>query len=120
VRKLIALFVVAVAFSALSPARAAVNTVVAGPGAFALTYATPRVVLDRSAPSTFVNADPAPHNVWSVATRKINNVNVPLFSSAVINLGETAPITFLPSVAAGDYEFFCTLHPGMRGTATVR
>lgn len=114
-------FVFAVAVAALGiavqPASAAVNTAVAGPGAFQAGYATPRLVLTSSAPATFVNLDIQEHDIRSVA---VNASNKPLFKSNVIGLGENAPITGLNSTPAGEYAFYCTIHPStMRGVATV-
>lgn len=112
---------VGVALFTVAPANAAANVVVAGPGAaVAGTYLTPVAVVVRTggAPFTFVNADIAPHDVRSTKTRVVSGVAVPLFKSAIIEAG-TAPVVFLTGVNAGDYEFFCKVHPNMRGTVTL-
>jgi hypothetical protein len=105
-------------------ANASVNVSAAGPGAGLVGYANPDITLDRSLPvtPTFANLDPlAPHDVVSEATRIVNNVPKPLFRSENIVAGETSAITFLPNVAAGSYDYYCSVHADvMTGTAIVR
>jgi plastocyanin len=104
--------------AALAPSHAAANTVVAGPGGAITGYATPQVVVvTAGGDATFVNADAAaPHDVRSVRNKSNGQ---PLFKSTVIDAGETAPIVGTGSLAAGDYDFICTLHANMTGTITV-
>lgn len=93
-------------------------SVVAGPGAYASSYATPVVVTGVGGPVSFVNFDIAQHDV--VATDKGSD-GQPLFKSKLINFNETAPVEGLDKVKAGQtYGFFCSLHPGMRGQLVVR
>ena len=67
---------------------------------------------------TFVNLDLAKHDVRSV---ELGPGGGPLFSTPLIDFGETAEVTGLENVTSGKaYEFFCTIHPGMRGNLTVR
>ena len=45
---------------------------------------------------------------------------IPAFSHvSIIKPGETEKIAVPPQKAAGYYDFFCHLHPGMRGTIQV-
>jgi plastocyanin len=69
-------------------------------------------------PLSFVNLDTVQHDVVSVDKAPDG---APLFRSKLIGLGESAPVQGLERVKAGQsYEFFCSVHPGMRGTLYVR
>jgi plastocyanin len=67
---------------------------------------------------TFASQDVlAPHNV----TARDNGADGrPLFSSATIGGGDTAPVMGTDTLEPGAYAFFCTVHPTtMNGTLTV-
>ncbi|HTN24228.1 MAG TPA: plastocyanin/azurin family copper-binding protein [Solirubrobacteraceae bacterium] len=67
---------------------------------------------------TFTSQDPImPHNV----TARDNGADGrPLFSSATIGGGDTAPVVGTDKLEPGAYAFFCTVHPTlMNGTLTV-
>jgi plastocyanin len=67
---------------------------------------------------TFASQDAlAPHNV----TARDNGADGrPLFSSATIGGGDTAPVVGTDKLEPGAYAFFCTIHPTlMNGTLTV-
>jgi plastocyanin len=110
------------------PAGAEVKPVVVTlPGAWVTTYATQVVVVDAARAADYVNADIALHDVWSVATRpagdaspwcaKFASAKCPVFYSELIPLAEITPILGLEDVVAGQfYEFYCSIHRGMRGT----
>ncbi len=69
-------------------------------------------------PITFqlTNADPAvPHNV---AVKGGNPDGTDWIGLPVAEPGASATYQ-APAMAAGDYEFFCSIHPNMRGTLTV-
>ncbi len=101
------------------PSQAAVNTAVAGPGGFQAGYATPKVLVVKSQPVTFVNADAAEHDVVSVRFKQ-GSTTVPLFKSNVIGTGETDPVVGLTLLPTGDYAFYCSIHPStMKGTITI-
>lgn len=122
----------ALVLAAPAPAHAAVAAAV--PGSFAGGFATPVVVTAPGEAITFVNADPAPHNFvadgvylpkkeakkakWcSAFTAK----TCPLFWSPTIAAGETTEVEGVDGLEAGkQYPFFCSLHPGMKGTLVVR
>jgi polyvinyl alcohol dehydrogenase (cytochrome) len=94
------------------------SSVVAGPGAYATTYATPAVTTSVGGPVSFVNFDIAQHDV--VASDKGPDGR-PLFRSKLVNFNENAPLEGLDRVESGrSYAFFCSLHPGMRGQLVVR
>ena len=73
------------------------------------SYGKATFTIDRGTVSTFQNQDPgvSPHDVFSVDSGAKNK---PLFSSAEINLGQT-PVNGTDSLGAGNYRFFCTVHP---------
>jgi polyvinyl alcohol dehydrogenase (cytochrome) len=92
--------------------------IIAAPGAASTSYATPVASTTVDGKIEFVNLDAAKHDVQS--TEKAPD-GTPLFSTPLIDLGETAPIDGLDRVEAGKaYEFFCSIHPGMRGTLNIR
>ncbi len=122
----------ALVLAASAPAHAAVAAAV--PGSFAAGFATPVVVAAQGEAITFANADAAPHNLvadgvylskkdakkspWcSAFTAK----TCPLFWSPTIAAGETTEVEGLERLEAGkQYPFFCSVHPGMKGTLVVR
>lgn len=56
---------------------------------------------------TWINSDGVPHDATDEAGT---------WGTGILRPGETATIAFdLP----GEYEYFCTLHPNMKGTLTV-
>ena len=74
------------------------------------SYGKASFTIDRGATATFQNQDPgtSPHDVFSVDSGAQNK---PVFSSAQINGGQTAPVNGTDSLGAGTYRFFCTVHP---------
>jgi len=64
----------------------------------------------------FVNNDPAaPHNVAiEGATPEGDFVGMP-----IANAGETVNYN-VPALPAGDYKYFCSVHPNMQGTISVK
>lgn len=92
--------------------------IVAAPGAASTSYATPSATTSVGGSLSFVNLDLAKHDVRSV---ELGPGGGPLFSTPLIDFGETAPVSGLDRVSAGKtYEFFCSIHPGMRGSLIVR
>jgi polyvinyl alcohol dehydrogenase (cytochrome) len=92
--------------------------IVAGPGAASTSYATPVATATVGGALEFANLDLAKHDVQSTEKGPDGS---PLFSTPLIDFGETAPVAGLDRVQAGQsYEFFCSIHPGMRGTLNVR
>jgi hypothetical protein len=85
-------------------------TIVAGPGAFATTYATPVMATVRGGDLQFLNLDIQEHDVTSTAG---------LFKSDLIGVGQTASVAGVTNLPPGTYGFYCSIHPGMRGTLLV-
>jgi plastocyanin len=122
----------ALVLAAPAPAHAAVAAAV--PGSFAAGFATPAVVTAPGEAITFANADAAPHNFvadgvylskkdakkarWcSSFTLK----TCPFFWSPTIAAGETTEVEGVERLESGaQYPFFCSVHPGMKGTLVVR
>jgi plastocyanin len=91
-------------------------TVVAGPGATYTTYATPVMATPKGGQVSFVNNDLPPHDVTSVAQ---SGSGAPLFKSKLVGIGEVTPVVGVDKLAAGTYPFYCSIHPGMKGTLAV-
>lgn len=101
------------------------TAVVAGPGAWSSTYATPLVVYEEGGSVVFRNADLLNHDVvsierggdeapWCVGYAK---GDCPLFWTPLIGLGQSVPVYGLDATVPGDtYRYYCTLHPWMNGT----
>jgi len=77
-------------------------------------YTTPSVTMDQGEPLTFRNNDIANHDVTHRAAD-----SKPLFRSEIIGQGETSFVEGSQYLTTGTYEFFCSVHPEMRGTLTV-
>ena len=93
-------------------------SVVSGPGAASTGYATPAVVSFAGNKVSYTNLDNVQHDV--TATDKGADGR-PLFQSKLIGLGESTPIEGTEKLAAGkSYSFYCSVHPGMKGTIAVQ
>ena len=89
-----------------------------GPGAASTSYATPVMITAVGGPLSFVNLDIAQHDV--VAEDQAPD-GTPLFRSRLSGIGEIVPVEGLDRVESGrQYSFYCSIHPGMRGTLLVR
>lgn len=75
-------------------------------------YTTPSVTIDQGEPLYFRNRDFARHDVTHLADQ-------PLFRSAIIGQNETAFVEGSQHLTTGTYEFFCSIHPQMKGTLNV-
>lgn len=73
------------------------------------SYSPNPVTIARGATVTWTNNDTIPHTVTA-------KPDVILFDSGTIAPGETFAHTF---VGAGDFDYFCAIHPGMTGKVTV-
>jgi polyvinyl alcohol dehydrogenase (cytochrome) len=94
------------------------GAVLAVPGSTYTTYATPAMVTSVGGPLSFANFDLPQHDVVSVEKAPGGRA---LFQSRLAGLGEVVPVDGLDRVKAGQtYEFFCSIHPGMRGNLIVR
>lgn len=84
-------------------------------GTDVLDYVPADVTIEEGESLTYVNLDAAPHDVTS---RDGDADDEPLFASPTITTG-TAGVEGVELLAAGTYDFFCTIHPEMQGTLTV-
>jgi len=120
------LLLVAASVLAAAPAEAGLpeQHVLAAPGGWLSTYATPLVAVEVGGALTFTNQDIMYHDVVSRETGGNDRAwchlyqpgQCPLFWSALVPFGESTPILGLDRLAPGTvYEFYCTDHPGMVG-----
>jgi plastocyanin len=104
------------------------SVALAGPGGFAVGFATPVVPMLQGGSVTFVNTDVATHNVRSRATvlkrvrsgKGYKTIRVPLFTSASIGVGETADVVGVARLKPGTYAFICSIHPNMAAQLQVQ
>lgn len=121
---------IALAAMVLAPPPAAAQepaaelVVVAAPGAWLTTYATPLVALPPGSNLTFHNADVMRHDVVSEAygpdtqpwCGSFREGQCPLFWTPLIGLGKQAAVLGLENLAPGTvYWYYCTTHPPMVG-----
>jgi polyvinyl alcohol dehydrogenase (cytochrome) len=106
--------------------------ILSGPQGQSYGYLTPVAVVSRTGTLTYTNVDIVRHNV--VQDVRADNVHgsrrapwctsfrrgqCPLFWSKLVGLSEQAPVLGLKRTKPGTYHFYCTLHPGMKGTLVV-
>jgi plastocyanin len=105
---------IAFALLAVAPARADQQIVAAPVDRFVTT----EVTIAPGERLIFRSQDPiAPHNVTA---RDNGDDGRPLFSSATIGGGDTAPVNGTDTLGPGTYAFYCTIHPTlMNGTLSV-
>lgn len=94
------------------PVSAVIRIGLAGPTG---DYETPRVTISQDGQLSVVNGDRFTHTVTSEVT---DSRGRPLFDVSVPP-GATREIPDATGLAAGNYGFYCRLHPNMRGTLTV-
>jgi polyvinyl alcohol dehydrogenase (cytochrome) len=125
--------------AAPAPAAAAGPTdlrVLSGPQAQSYGYLTPLVVVQKGGSLTYANFDVVRHNVvqdvaadhkalkLSVARkttwcRQFKRGKCPLFWSKLIGVTQQTPVLGVSRLRPGQYSFYCTLHPGMKGQLRV-
>lgn len=93
-------------------------SVVSGPEAQSTGYATPVVPVNAGNQVSYVNLDIVQHDVTSVDKGPDGR---PLFQSKLIGLGESTTIPGTEKLESGkQYAFYCSVHPGMKGTLVVQ
>lgn len=112
------------ALAAGPASEAAVDLVVAGPGSVLAGYSTPTVLVFKGQRTDFRNFDSATHDVVSVTRGRVFCPGIRkkrLFCSQLVDFGGTAPVKGVEKLRAGDYPFYCSVHPTtMRGLLAVR
>ena len=131
-RKLFVAVVSCLVLAAPTAAQAALA--LTGPGGFVAGFLPPVVVVAPGEAITYANADIAPHNFiayesfmskkqakkapWCSAYEK---GKCPLFWSDTITAGQSTEVLGTEYLESGkQYSFYCSLHPGMKGTLIVR
>lgn len=124
----------ALCLTLLAPGTARAAVAATGPGGFVAGYIPPIVVIAPGEGITYANADIAPHNFVAdgvfMAKKQAKKAKwcsgydpgkCPLFWSQTITAGSTTDVLGLENVESGNsYAFYCSLHPGMKGTLIVR
>jgi polyvinyl alcohol dehydrogenase (cytochrome) len=110
------------------------SQVVAGPQAQFSGYTTPVVVASRRGKVTYTNLDIVRHDVvqdpradgmhgpgtkpWC---RKFRKGQCPVFWTPLLGLSDKTVLKGMENVRPGKtYQFYCTLHPGMKGRLVVQ
>jgi plastocyanin len=81
-------------------------------------YAPDPLTVTKGDVITVTNDDTVPHTVTSGAGPQDPN-SATLFDTSIMMAGDTAQID-TASLEAGDYAYYCTVHPFMTGTITVQ
>jgi plastocyanin len=110
--------------SSAQPLPEGASQVLSGPQGSATNYLTTQVVTTAGSVVSLTNLDQTTHDVTSRDTRTVvvkkRKKQVPLFSSPIVAGGQTAEIPGTEGLKPGNYDFYCSLHPGMTGTLTVQ
>lgn len=119
---------------ALGPEENAAPHIVVGPQAQFAGYLTPAMVASKQLGRVlYTNLDIVRHDVIQdpradgvagkgkdPCCRRFGKGKCPLFWTPLLGLGETAEVQRLKNAVAGKkYTFYCSLHPGMRGSLAV-
>jgi spore coat protein A len=91
------------------------TTIVIPVGGAASGFSPQTVSVERGGAITVVNNDNVTHSVTSEA---VGTQGDPLFD-LVVPAHATKTLAIPPALAAGQYSFYCTFHPHMRGTLVV-
>ena len=79
-------------------------------------YSNPEITIDQGEKVTFRNNDVASHDVTATGNGPDGK---PLFRSAVIGQGKSAPVEGTEYLTTGQYPYVCSLHANMKGTIQV-
>ncbi|MFN2615736.1 MAG: plastocyanin/azurin family copper-binding protein [Thermoleophilaceae bacterium] len=105
--------ILAAAALASAPAASADDVIHAAP---TLRYSPSRVTIDQGEKVVFENDDSVEHNVVSADYAPDGSR---LFRSDTIGGGLSTSVSGTEYLTTGDYDFFCSLHRGMRGVLSV-
>ena len=117
-----------------APTAAQAAVALTGPGGFAAGFLPPVIVVAPGEAITYANADIAPHNFIAyeafMSKKQAKKApwcsgydkgKCPLFWSDTITAGQSTEVLGTEYLESGDqYAFYCSLHPGMKGTLIVR
>jgi plastocyanin len=81
-------------------------------------YTPDTITVTKGDVITVTNDDTVPHTATSGEGPQDPN-SAKLFDTSIIMAGDTAQID-TASLEAGDYAYYCTVHPFMKGTITVQ
>jgi polyvinyl alcohol dehydrogenase (cytochrome) len=110
--------------------------VISGPQGQSYGYLTPVVIIQKGGALTYANFDVVRHNVvQDVAVdhkalrlrvakktkwcRQFKRGKCPMFWSKLIGVTQQTPVLGVNKLKPGQYSFYCTLHPGMKGKLQV-
>jgi plastocyanin len=101
---------------------------VSPPQGSTLGFATPQLVAVQGQGLSFLNADTMNHTLTSLATKvvklkyagKVYVTKVPLFDSGVVASAAQVDVKGVSGLKPGTYQFWCSMHTGMKGTLTVQ
>jgi plastocyanin len=79
-------------------------------------YSSTDVQIDQGEKVTFTNYDTVDHDV---VAREKGPDGKPLFASALVSRGGSAPVNGTEYLTTGSYAFLCSIHPQMTGKFTV-
>lgn len=85
------------------------------PGDSGLPGAQP-VVIAKGSDLVYTNVDQIGHSVTSVDKKKNG---LPIFDSGVKGTLDSGNVVGVEKLDPGDYDFFCTVHPAMKGVLRV-
>lgn len=110
--------------SSAEPLPEGATQILSGPQGSATNYLTPQVLTTAGSVVSFTNLDQTTHDVTSRQTRTVvvkkKKKKVPLFSAPITAGGQMTAIPGTEKLKPGEYDFYCSLHPGMTGTLTVQ
>jgi plastocyanin len=116
------------AFALVAAPPASAATIVSGPLAAASGYLTPNTTIGAGESVDYMNLDLVAHDVTSEAIyRPKRKRGKPrpspraLFRSELIGFGQSSALTGIERAKPGQtYPFYCSIHPSMLGSVTVR
>lgn len=79
-------------------------------------FASSTTTIDQGEKVTLRNIDISGHDVIS---HDGGDDGQPLFASSLVNPGSSGPVAGTEYLTTGNYDFFCSIHPGMEATLEV-